>query len=154
MAAVVDRGRPQGLRHFFFGSTEPVLARLTSALEVRYPGVEISGAIAPNFGPVAELTPPDGAGPTHVVWCGLGAPKQELWMQRWAETLAPALVVGVGAAFDFLAGTKKRAPSWMQRSGLEWLHRLGSEPQRLGGRYVATNTRFVTRTAAELARRR
>lgn len=153
MAAVVDRGRHQELRHFFFGSTQPNLARLLSALEVRYPGVEVAGAVAPGFGSAAAIAPPLDVGSAHILWCGLGAPKQELWMQHWVRALEPALVVGVGAAFDFLSGTKQRAPLWMQRHGLEWLHRLGTEPRRLGGRYAATNCRFVATTAAELAKR-
>jgi N-acetylglucosaminyldiphosphoundecaprenol N-acetyl-beta-D-mannosaminyltransferase len=86
----------------------------------------------------------------HIVWCALGAPKQELWMAREADRLAPAFVVGVGAAFDFLAETKRRAPLWMQQSGLEWLHRLLSEPRRLSGRYAQTNCEFALRTLADL----
>ena len=74
-------------------------------------------------------------------------------MHRNASALSPALVLGVGAAFDFLAGTKSRAPSWMQDYGLEWLHRLAIEPRRLAGRYLATNTRFLVKTAGELTRR-
>ena len=90
----------------------------------------------------------------HVVWCAFGAPNQELWMNRNASALAPALVLGVGTAFDFRAGTKKRTRVRMQRSGLEWLHRLGSEPRRLAGRYAITNSEFLLRASAQLARRR
>ena len=89
-----------------------------------------------------------------VVWCALGAPKQELWMARWALDLAPALVLGVGAAFDFNAENKRRAPAWMQRAGLEWLHRLVSEPRRLAFRYITTNAAFVRAAAISLTRRR
>ncbi len=71
-----------------------------------------------------------------------------------ADALAPAVLLGVGAAFDFLAGTKARAPRWMQRSSLEWAHRLATEPRRLAGRYARTNTEFVVRACVELARRR
>ena len=74
-------------------------------------------------------------------------------MHRNAPALGSAIVLGVGAAFDFLAGTKSRAPSWMQDHGLEWLHRLATEPRRLAGRYLATNTRFLVKTAGELVRR-
>jgi N-acetylglucosaminyldiphosphoundecaprenol N-acetyl-beta-D-mannosaminyltransferase len=72
-------------------------------------------------------------------------------MRRYAPAIAPAVAVGVGAAFDFHAGTKRRAPDWMQRSGLEWAHRLASEPRRLAGRYVRTNTEFVIRAVLEIA---
>jgi N-acetylglucosaminyldiphosphoundecaprenol N-acetyl-beta-D-mannosaminyltransferase len=78
-----------------------------------------------------------------VVWCALGAPKQELWMHRHAEALRPALVLGVGAAFEFLAGTQPRAPLWMQQHGLEWVHRAANEPRRLLPRYLSTNSRFA-----------
>ena len=72
-------------------------------------------------------------------------------MNRYASLLAPAVLVGVGAAFDFHAGTKTRAPAWMQRNGLEWAHRLWSEPGRLAGRYVRTNSEFLVRAAMEIA---
>lgn len=86
----------------------------------------------------------------RVVWVGLGAPKQELWM-RSASGLAPdVLFMGVGAAFDFLTGTKKRAPVWMQESGLEWLYRLFSEPRRLWRRYLTTNFCFLLLLLREL----
>ncbi|MBS1963139.1 MAG: WecB/TagA/CpsF family glycosyltransferase [Bdellovibrionales bacterium] len=90
----------------------------------------------------------------RVVWVGLGAPKQELWMRN-ASTLAPdVLFMGVGAAFDFLTGTKKRAPLWMQRSGLEWLFRLLQEPRRLWRRYFTTNFRFIVAVVADSFRPR
>ena len=75
-------------------------------------------------------------------------------MHRYAAGLSPAHVLGVGAAFDFLAGTKPRAPLWMQRHSLEWFHRLASEPRRLSGRYIRTNSEFVLRVAFEVLRRR
>lgn len=89
-----------------------------------------------------------------VVWVGLGAPKQELWMQT-VSALAPHTVFfGVGAAFDFLTGAKKRAPVWMQKFGLEWLYRLVSDPRRLGRRYFTTNSRFILAVVIDLFRRR
>ena len=98
-------------------------------------------------------TPRIGEAKPHIVWCAFGAPKQELWMYRNEAALAPALVLGVGAAFDFHAGTKKRAPVWMQRAGLEWLHRLYSEPRRLLIRYVTTNSEFLARASIQLTKR-
>jgi N-acetylglucosaminyldiphosphoundecaprenol N-acetyl-beta-D-mannosaminyltransferase len=88
------------------------------------------------------------------VWLSLGCPKQELWMLRYAQELAPALVAGVGAAFDFHAGTKPRAPAWVQRAGLEWLHRLLSEPRRLASRYARTNSEFLLLAGREFLRQR
>ncbi len=74
-------------------------------------------------------------------------------MARWAGALSPALLLGVGAAFDFHAGTKQRAPRWMRQAGLEWAHRLSQEPGRLAWRYLRTNSEFMVRAALELTRR-
>ena len=155
MSAVIERGIAHELRHYLAGSTPEVLTRLERSLLERFPGVRLVGSAGP-FGNEAALdavvaqiseTKP------HVVWCAFGAPKQELWMYRNTAALAPALVLGVGAAFEFHAGTKKRAPVWMQRAGLEWLHRLCSEPRRLAGRYLITNSEFLARASIQVARR-
>jgi N-acetylglucosaminyldiphosphoundecaprenol N-acetyl-beta-D-mannosaminyltransferase len=91
-----------------------------------------------------ELVRRNGSQPLpHVVWVGLGAPKQELWMNSLSAAVPEVLFMGVGAAFDFLTETKKRAPQWMQKTGLEWLYRLIQEPKRLWRRYFQTNSRFV-----------
>jgi N-acetylglucosaminyldiphosphoundecaprenol N-acetyl-beta-D-mannosaminyltransferase len=79
----------------------------------------------------------------HAVWIGLGAPKQDVIGARMRDGEAAPLLFCVGAAFDFLSGTKRRAPKWMRRSGLEWLHRLLSEPGRLWKRYLIGNARFL-----------
>jgi N-acetylglucosaminyldiphosphoundecaprenol N-acetyl-beta-D-mannosaminyltransferase len=157
MLRVLDDGRREGLRHFFLGSTEETLVRLRARIASLLPGVAIVGHHAPpvvdRWGPEPEITRAINEADAHVIWCALGAPKQELWMLQHAPTF-PSLLIGVGAAFDFHAGAKRRAPRWMQRSGLEWLHRLSSEPRRLGPRYVSTNVEFVARAGAEVARRR
>ena len=77
------------------------------------------------------------------IWVGLGAPKQELWIEAAARERPTVCFLGVGAAFDFLSGAKPRAPRWMQHSGLEWAFRLATEPKRLGSRYVTTNSKFI-----------
>ena len=160
MARAVAEGRGSGVRHFLLGSTEEVLRRLEANLARRFPGAEIVGRLSLPFfeprdfgGTEAAIDDVRRARP-HVVWLSLGCPKQELWMLRYAQELAPALVAGVGAAFDFHAGTKRRAPVWMQRAGLEWLHRLLSEPRRLASRYARTNSEFLLLAARELLRRR
>jgi N-acetylglucosaminyldiphosphoundecaprenol N-acetyl-beta-D-mannosaminyltransferase len=148
MPAVLDRGRETNLTHFLFGSTDAVLDRLESALTSRFPGIRVVGRHAPGF---VDADPSEAeaaiqqiaSARPHVVWCALGAPKQERWMHCNADALAPAVLVGVGAAFDFLSETKRRAPKLMRRLGLEWLHRLVTEPLRLGPRYLLTNTKFV-----------
>ena len=159
MARVFELGQESGLRHYLYGATDDVIERLEWRLRERYPDAVITGAFAPPFAAVdsaemarsVEAVEASGA---HIVWCGLGMPKQELWMRSYAHRLAPAVTVGVGAAFDFLAGTKRRAPVAMQRLGLEWLHRMVSEPRRLGGRYLHTNSEFITLLGWEFLRRR
>lgn len=158
MSLVFVLSQSLALRHYLFGSTPGTLFRLRRRFQEGYPAAQIVGAYAPPFGPVGAL----GAGEIKrirvaepdLVWCALGAPKQELWMQRHAEALAPSVLLGVGAAFDFLSGTRPRAPLWMQDSSLEWLHRLAHEPGRLASRYIRTNGEFVARATIEVARRR
>ena len=87
------------------------------------------------------------------MWVGLGCPKQELWLAAHRGRVQ-AVLIGVGAAFDFHAGIVPRAPRWMRDHGLEWLHRLRREPRRLAGRYLATNTWFLARALRELLLRR
>jgi N-acetylglucosaminyldiphosphoundecaprenol N-acetyl-beta-D-mannosaminyltransferase len=159
MLGVFDLGQKGGLRHYLYGSTPRVLERLTWELRARFPDAAICGTCSPPFAPhnspeVARSIERVKAARPHIVWCGLGMPKQELWMERYVESLAPALALGVGAAFDFVAGTKRRAPRAMQQLGLEWLHRLASEPRRLSGRYLRTNSEFVALAGRELLRSR
>jgi N-acetylglucosaminyldiphosphoundecaprenol N-acetyl-beta-D-mannosaminyltransferase len=149
MARVLADGRGFELRHHLLGSTDSVLRRLEANLGREYPGAKIVGTLSLPFFDRAEHVPMQAAigkvrrsGP-DVVWLALGCPKQELWMLRYAAELAPAVVVGVGAAFDFHAGTKRRAPLPVQKAGLEWLYRLSVEPRRLAGRYVRTNAEFL-----------
>lgn len=158
MPRAVDLGRAVGLRHFLLGSTPSVLTGVRRELESRFPGVEFAGSHSPPFSrhvgsDEGSLEAIRAAAP-DIVWCALGAPKQELWMRRVSPALPEVLLIGVGAAFDFLAGEKARAPEWMRTHGLEWLHRLSSEPARLGGRYLRTNTEFLVRSGVELTRRR
>lgn len=155
MLAVLDRGRQAGLRHFLFGSTPAVLKRLESHLVERYPGIEIAGRHAPDPGAedADEALVRIRAAAADVVWIALGAPKQELWAQRHESILGPSLLAPVGAAFDFNGGAKPRAPRWMQRTGLEWFHRLAIEPRRLGWRYLSTNSAFAVAALRELVSR-
>lgn len=159
MPLVFDLGQAAGLRHFLYGSTPEVLDALERQLLSRYPSASIVGSHSPPFGIREPAVDAKGAevvrtASPHIVWCALGAPNQELWMARWAHALAPALVLGVGAAFDFHAGTRMRAPQWMQSAGLEWAHRLYHEPRRLFWRYTRTNSEFIVLGALELIRRR
>lgn len=149
--------RPQR-RHFLYGSTPENLAQLTSSIRRDFPGAVICGAFSPPFRPLTDadrrehvrLIRESGA---EYVWVGLGAPKQERWMAQMAAQLRPAVLLGVGAAFDFHSGRVRRAPPVMRRLGLEWLHRLGQEPRRLWRRYLVTNSLFLWHLATDRAPR-
>ena len=159
MLAVCDAGRAVGLRHYLFGGVEGVAEQLRAKLVTRFPGLEIVGTSTPPF---RELTKEEFAAlqsdvartRADLIWVGLGTPKQEKFMARYWRELDASLLIGVGAAFDFHSGRVRQAPRWMQRSGLEWLFRLCTEPRRLGGRYLKTNPLFVLRVLAQKTGRR
>ena len=144
-----QRGEPM----YFYGSTPQTLEKLKVALQARFPGLVVAGAYSPPFRALsaqedeAIVEAINGSG-ARTVWVGLGCPKQETWMAAHRGRIH-AVMVGVGAAFDYHAGTIQRAPLWMQRHGLEWLHRLCSEPGRLWRRYLFTNTAFVLGAARQ-----
>lgn len=139
---------------YLYGSTEATLDKLGQAVTAGFPGLRIAGMRAPPFRELdeeedaAEVAAINASG-AGVVFVGLGCPKQELWMAAHRGRVR-AVMIGVGAAFDYHAGTVTRAPRWMRESGLEWLHRLASEPRRLWRRYLATNTLFVLGIAAQM----
>jgi N-acetylglucosaminyldiphosphoundecaprenol N-acetyl-beta-D-mannosaminyltransferase len=150
MPRVIEAGQEAGVRHFLFGSSPDVLERLEQRLLDRFPRAIIAGSISPPFREVSDeeneqFAAQIAASRADIVWVGLGLPKQDEWLHRTAALFAPAVGLGVGAAFDFLAETKPRAPEWMQGAGLEWMHRLAKEPRRLAGRYATTNTEFLAR---------
>jgi len=134
--------------HFLYGGLPGVPEKLAATLGQKFPGIQIAGIFSP---PMAEVgLQPDSTlveqlnqSGASVIWVGLGSPKQDLWMHLYRPVLTAPLLIGVGAAFDFLSGTKSQAPKWMQSSGLEWLFRLFQEPRRLWKRYLVYNTAFV-----------
>ncbi|BAE50243.1 WecB/TagA/CpsF family glycosyltransferase [Paramagnetospirillum magneticum] len=146
-------------RHFLFGSTPQVLRDLERRIRADYPGATIAGCLSPPFGPSspeeteAHLHAIRNAG-ADVVWVGLGAPRQEKWMADVTARLPGILLFGVGAAFDFLSGTKPQAPAFVRRSGLEWAFRWLSEPRRLTSRYGRVIPVFLWLAARELWSRR
>lgn len=141
---------------YLYGGQQATLDALQQRLLSQFPGLKIAGAYSPPFRP---LTPDEdtavvntiNASGAGTVWVSLGCPKQEKWMAEHKGRIN-AVMIGVGAAFDYHAGTIQRAPLWMQHSGLEWLHRLCSEPRRLWKRYLVTNTLFVVHAVRQLAR--
>jgi N-acetylglucosaminyldiphosphoundecaprenol N-acetyl-beta-D-mannosaminyltransferase len=147
------RGIPVG----FYGGTGDVLDDLAATLTRRFPGVRVAYGWSPPFRPltaqeearVREELRRSGA---RVLFVGLGTPKQERWMADHRDL--PMVMVGVGAAFDFLSGRKRQAPRALQGLGLEWLYRLAQEPRRLWRRYLYRNPRFVALFAAQLLRER
>jgi N-acetylglucosaminyldiphosphoundecaprenol N-acetyl-beta-D-mannosaminyltransferase len=153
-----ELGVLRGHRHYLYGGKPGVAERLAARLRSRFPGIQIAGLHCPPFRPLTEAEEQqlvqeiDGSG-AHIVWCGLGCPKQEKWMARFRPWLAAPVLIGVGAGFDFLSGDKPLAPRWIQSSGLEWAYRALSEPRRLGPRYAKVVPRFLYHVAADSLRR-
>ena len=154
MLEVMDRGRAAGLRHYLYGGAdEDTLERLRANLLARFPGLCIAGGRVPPMRAIRPGDPPDAedeaacrdieASGADVVWVGIGTPKQDYWIERVRDRLPAPVLVAVGAAFNFHAGTVRQAPRWMMRWGLEWLFRLCAEPRRLWRRYLLGNPRFV-----------
>jgi N-acetylglucosaminyldiphosphoundecaprenol N-acetyl-beta-D-mannosaminyltransferase len=159
MLTLCDRGRELGLRHYFLGGAPGTADRLAQSLASRYPGLAVAGTGTPPFREVSDaedesMVAAINDSSPHIVWVGLGSPKQDLWAADHEAKLRCGLVLPVGAAFDFHSGRLRRAPGWMRRVGLEWLFRLAMEPRRLFRRYVVTNTRFVVLVAREELQRR
>lgn len=133
-------GCQKGYRHYFYGGDEGVTEKLVQKVSAQCPGIKVAGIHTPPFRP---LTPKEdeqiverlNQKEVDILWVGLGSPKQEVWMQEHRHRLKAPVMVGVGAAFDFLSGNKPQAPVWMQRNGLEWLFRFVNEPKRLWPRY-------------------
>ncbi len=150
LAAAQREGIPVG----FYGASQGTLTRLLTVVRRRYPTLEIAYTCAPPFRPLTALEDAAVVGSirdsgARILFVGLSTPKQERWMAAHRGRV-PAVMLGVGAAFDFLAGVKPQAPAWMQNSGLEWLFRLATEPRRLFWRYLKHNPRFAALFAWQL----
>jgi N-acetylglucosaminyldiphosphoundecaprenol N-acetyl-beta-D-mannosaminyltransferase len=148
MRVLCEKTASREIRHFFWGGMPGVAEKLAQQLRQVYPGLQIAGFYAPPIEEIGDVPNPAviehlNNANAHIIWVGLGSPKQDLWMSLYRPVLDAPLLIGVGAAFDFIAGTKPQAPRWMQRSGLEWLFRLSHEPGRLWRRYLIYNSRFI-----------
>ena len=144
---ILKTSAEEGYRHFFYGSTDETLDKLQRHLKENYQGIQIAGMYSPPFRVLSESEDQEiirmiNESQADFVWIGLGAPKQERWMAAH-QGKVKGFMVGVGAAFDYLAGNISRAPMWMQKGNLEWLYRLMQEPKRLFKRYFYTNTKFI-----------
>lgn len=138
----------KNLSAFYYGGAPGVAAQLASVLESRCPGLRTAGVYCPPFRDLSQTEEEEviaiiNSSGARVVWVGLSTPKQERWMARSMSRLDMPVLVGVGAAFDFLTGRVKRAPQWIQILGMEWLYRLLQEPQRLWKRYLRNNPLFI-----------
>ena len=136
MLKVCDWGREDGLRHFFYGGTEGIADKLTEKLIAKYPGLEVAGTYCPSFRKIskkedAEIVEMINEAKPDILWVGLGAPKQEVWMLDHLGQIEAAAMIGVGAAFDFHSGNVKWAPKIVRRLGIEWAWRLLENPKRM-----------------------
>jgi len=148
MLALCARSAETPTRHYFLGGQAAIVDALIARLSAQFPTLVIAG----RSSPLVEDAPTHidervaaqvrAAQPT-IIWVGLGSPKQDVWMHLHKAAFPNAVMIGVGAAFDFLSGTLAQAPRWMQRAGLEWLFRLMQEPRRLAKRYLVYNPLFV-----------
>lgn len=147
MWEALRRAEADGRAVLFFGSTQDTLDKLREKVREAFPALKVAAAISPPFRPVDTAFQPEDAAAINaanpsLVFVGLGCPKQEVWMAS-ARGHVHAPMLGVGAAFDYHAGTLARAPLWMREAGLEWAHRLWQEPGRLWKRYLVTNSLFM-----------
>jgi len=138
----------------FYGGSQVALDRLLAVVGRRFPNLRIAYSYSPPFRPLSpaedeRVTREINASGARILFVGLSTPKQDWWMARHRGRVH-AVMLGVGAAFDFLAGTKPQAPRWMMRAGLEWLFRFATEPRRLWKRYLKHNPRFVVLFALQL----
>lgn len=136
MDALFAVSAENGYSHYFFGSTPYTIEHLTSNIQKQYPGIDIKGAISPPFQPLEEFDIDKLAKELNQLrptffWCGLGAPKQERFIALLQPKLTSTICIGVGLAFEYISGTVKRAPGWMQYNGLEWLYRLIQQPKNI-----------------------
>lgn len=151
---VLEVAGHEGIPVGFYGSTPAVLDRLVEAAHRRFPGLHVAYAESPPFRPLtqeedAETVERINRSGARILFVGLGCPRQEQWVADHLGRVQ-AVMLAVGAAFDFIAGAKPQAPPWMQRAGLEWLFRLVTEPRRLWRRYLWHGPRFVLLFARQL----
>jgi N-acetylglucosaminyldiphosphoundecaprenol N-acetyl-beta-D-mannosaminyltransferase len=147
LLAACARSLETGWSHYFYGGAPGVTEKLVSILQARFSGLRIAGWMSPPF---RKSTPFEldaairamNSSQADILWVGLGAPRQEIWMAENRSRLTVPVAAGVGAAFDFISGAKPEAPRWMQEFGLGWFFRLLTEPRRLWRRYIFGNAQY------------
>lgn len=154
---LMQRARERGYRVFLFGADPGVAEQARDVLERELPGLEIVGVESPRINVDAvpdELIERVRATSPDIVLVALGAPKQEIFSHEQRSKLQPAVLVGIGASLDFIAGIKQRAPAWISSVGLEWAFRLAQEPRRLAARYLLRDPEFALILGRQLLARR
>jgi|HubBroStandDraft_6_1064221.scaffolds.fasta_scaffold188332_2 N-acetylglucosaminyldiphosphoundecaprenol N-acetyl-beta-D-mannosaminyltransferase len=157
---LVARAAERGWGIYFLGGRPGVAAKAKEILEREFPGVRIVGVSSPDIdlsrdvSEQADAIAAVRAAQPDLLFLALGAPKQEIWGRRIRDAVAPAVILGVGASLDFVAGEAKRAPRWMSSVGLEWLYRLAQEPRRMWRRYLVRDPRFVAIVVRQAIARR
>ena len=144
----INNGVSHGTKHYFFGNNEIVVQLMISKLTQKYPDIKITGYVCPEFLSADEIVEKYkkeiGSANADIIWVSLGFPKQEIFIEKiYNEVDTSANFVGIGAVFEWVAGTKKKAPEWIANLGLEWLRRLVQDPKRLYKRYLIDNTLFI-----------
>lgn len=148
MELILKQGVHRNRRHFFYGTTDETLSKLQEELKKKYPGIKIVGAYSPPFRQLSDQEDRDivemiNRSQPDYLWVALGAPKQELWCMEHCKQIKGARLMAVGAAFNFFAGTVKRAPLWVQKIGMEWFYRICQEPKHLWKRYILSGPQFL-----------
>jgi N-acetylglucosaminyldiphosphoundecaprenol N-acetyl-beta-D-mannosaminyltransferase len=156
MLTIAGRSELTKCSHFLYGGGPGVAERLRDVLLHRFPSIRILGTFTPPFRPLTsdeetELFSTVNRLRPDIIWVGMSTPKQERFMAEYLNLLNTTVVVGVGAAFDFLGGTIKDSPQWIKRSGLQWAHRLLQEPRRLWKRYLVNNPQFIFQIGLQIA---
>jgi N-acetylglucosaminyldiphosphoundecaprenol N-acetyl-beta-D-mannosaminyltransferase len=157
--ALCERAAANKLRVFLLGGREGAANAAAATLRARHPALQICGMYVPPFGFEADpeeserIVAAINEAKPHLLFVGLGAPKQEYWMYVYRNRLDARVALGIGVSFEFVGGLVSRAPVWMRGIGLEWLHRLISEPQRLWRRYLIGNVAFCRLIVRQRLRR-
>ncbi len=157
---VCELAAQKGYRVYLLGANEGVADKAATVLMKRFAGLNICGTFSPSYG--FEKNPEENlrilgmleAAKPDILFVGVGAPKQEKWIYQHRNDYAIPVSLGVGAAFDFVAGTLNRAPDWMQKTGFEWFYRFMMEPKRLFKRYFIDGSQFLTLTVREWRKER
>ena len=149
MGMMFEESVKQGKTHYFYGGKDDeVLKKLRKNLAKAYPGIQIVGMYSPPFRPLTveedqKICEEINKVHPDFLWVGIGAPKQEMWMWEHQEKIHGTVMLGVGAGFNFFAGTLDKAPEWMEKASLEWLFRLCKEPKRLWKRYILGGFKYL-----------